>query len=114
MVGAQDWDALEAFSVDQFFVDRSAAAEAVVETCRTFPHASVQYIVLALASTASVLKAEWQSGSYGEQTKLLEIHEAIIGLSIDLAALELTGSQATLCKDLLAQWAVSHDEMFLV
>lgn len=113
-MAAGTWDIVESFFAERLLVKNQSANDAVVQTCRCFPLTSPHYLALALSSSASALKSEWISDSNSEVKKLISLHEAIIGLMIDMAALELSGKRAEVCADLLAYWANNNDQLFRV
>ena len=113
-MGAGEWDALEVFFAEKLYAEGLNASDAVVQTCNAHPRASVQNLVLALTSAASALKLEWKTDTHRDLVKLLDLHDAIIGLTIDLAALELIGKAAGNCGDLLKHWNAESDPLFRV
>ena len=108
-MGVGEWDALEAFFVEKLYSEGLNANDAVVETCDAYPFASVHNLALALTSAAAALKLEWKTGTHRDLVKLLDLHDAIIGLMVDLAALELTSKAAKNCGDLLKHWKSEKD-----
>lgn len=113
-MAAGEWDTVEAFFAEKLYAEKLPASDALVQTCKAHPFASVQHLVLSLSSAATTLKSEWADGPYCDLLGLLSLHEAIIGLAIDLAGLELTGRPAKTCADLLEFWKHSKDPLFKV
>ena len=109
-----EWDALESFVAETLYAEGLIACDAVVKTCDAHHSASVHTLVLALASAASAFKFEWKNGAQEDLVKLLDLHEALFGLAINLAGLELSGKSVANCGDLLDYWHMERDPQFRV
>lgn len=111
---ASEWDIVETFLAEKLLTEELTASDAVVRTCKSYRLVSVHYLALSLASAASALKSEWALGTHNDDTRLIDLHEVIIGLTVDLAVLELSGRRAHTCADLLEHWKAERDPLFLV
>lgn len=107
-----NWDGLEAILAERVFVEKMSVSKALLEVCRAFPDAPVQYLIFALASMANILETEWLSGSLDEQRKLLQIYRILAELSIDLSTCELINLEIRSCEDLVRYWKKTNDPNF--
>ena len=113
-MGKDYWDSLEVSLAESILRDRKLARSAVVNACQDNRSAKVPNLTLALASMAAVLEEEWLSGTVAEQEQLLDVYRTMIGLSADLAYLELADVKREKCSDLLAFWQKTKDKFFVV
>ena len=108
----QSWDSIESFLAELLLVEKISARKAVPEACRQFRELPVGYLVLSLASAASVFDTGQLTLASKDPKRALELFRAATMVASDVAMYEILGRKLENCGQLLEYWRATEETYF--